>query len=102
MKLTKDKAHFDENIHQAESDLAFAKKLRGDTGIGLQRYVLAIMFNQVIGEANRMLSKVHGGRYHLFRSDDKGAGNKRGLELKVHDNRSPEKEGRSVAMLSGG
>ena len=102
VKLTKDKAHFDENIHQAESDLAFAKKLRGDTGIGLQRYVLAIMFNQVIGEANRMLSKVHGGRYHLFRSDDKGAGNKRGLELKVHDNRSPEKEGRSVAMLSGG
>lgn len=101
-KLEKDKAHFDENIHQAESDLAFAKKLRGDTGIGLQRYVLAIMFNQVIGEANRMLSKVHGGRYQLFRSDDKGSGNKRGLELKVHDNRSPEKEGRSVAMLSGG
>lgn len=101
-KLKKAKAHFDENIHQAESDLAFAKKLRGDTGIGLQRYVLAIMFNQVIGEANRMLSKVHGGRYHLFRSDDKGSGNKRGLELKVHDNRSPEKGGRSVAMLSGG
>lgn len=101
-KLEKDKAHFDENIHQAENDLAFARKLRGDTGIGLQRYVLAIMFNQVIGEANRMLSKVHGGRYHLFRSDDKGSGNKRGLELKVHDNRSPEKDGRSVAMLSGG
>ena len=38
----------------------------------------------------------------MFRSDDKGAGNKRGLELKVHDNRSPEREGRSVAMLSGG
>lgn len=101
-KLSKEKAHFDENIHKAESDLAFAKKLRGVTGIGIQRYVLAIMFNQVIGEANRMLSKVHGGRYHLFRTDDKGTGNKRGLELKVHDNRSPEKGGRGVGMLSGG
>lgn len=100
--LKKKKEDYDSRIKQAESDFAFAKKLRGDTGIGLQRYVLAIMFNQVIGEANRMLSKVHGGRYHLFRSDDKGSGNKRGLELKVHDNRSPEREGRSVAMLSGG
>ena len=91
-----------ENIHQAESDLAFARKLRGDTGIGIQRYVLAVMFNQVIGEANRMLVNVHGGRYQLFRSDEKGTGNKRGLELKVHDNRCPEKEGRTVGMLSGG
>lgn len=94
--------HYKKNIQLAESDLAFAKKLRGDSGIGLQRYVLAIMFNQVIGEANRMLEHVHGGRYHLFRSDDKGASNKRGLELKAHDSRTPEKEGRSVSMLSGG
>lgn len=100
--LQKKWAHFDAGIQEAEDDLAFAKKLRGDSGIGLQRYVLAIMFNQVIGEANRMLEKVHGGRYRLFRTDDKGAGNKRGLELKVHDNRSPEAQGRSVAMLSGG
>ena len=102
MDLQKKWAHFDAEIQEAEDDLAFARKLRGDTGLGLQRYVLAIMFNQVIGEANRMLEKVHGGRYHLYRSDEKGAGNKRGLELKVHDNRSPDTEGRSVAMLSGG
>lgn len=96
-------AHYRDNAQQAESDLAFARKLRGDTGIGLGRYVLAVMFNQVIGEANRMLSNVHGGRYQLFRSDERGAGNKRGLELKVHDNRSPQnKEGRGVGMLSGG
>lgn len=82
--------------------MEFAKKLRGDSGIGLQRYVLAILFQQVIGEANRMLGKVHGGRYHLYRSDDKGKGNKRGLELKVYDNRRPDTEGRSVSMLSGG
>ena len=100
--LQKQWEHFELEIGEAENDLAFAKKLRGDTGIGLQRYVLAIMFNQVIAEANRMLEKVHGGRYRLYRSDDKGAGNKRGLELKVYDNRSPDTDGRSVAMLSGG
>ena len=94
--------HYQAGIPEAENDLAFAKKLRGDTGIGLQRYVLAVMFNQVIGEANRMLEKVHGGRYRLYRTEDKGRGYKRGLELKVHDNRSPDAEGRSVAMLSGG
>ncbi len=50
-----------------------------------------------------MLSKVHGGRYQLFRTDDKGSGNKKGLELKVYDRRSPDdKTGRSVRMLSGG
>ncbi len=94
--------HHAANITEAESDMAFARKLRGDTGIGLQRYVLSIMFGQVIAEANRMLGKVHDGRYHLVRTDDRGAGNKRGLELKVHDRRSPEQEGRSVGMLSGG
>ena len=94
---------FNNEIKQAEDDFNFAKSFRGDTGIGIQRYVLAIMFNKVIAEANQMLKNVHGGRYHLFRSDDKVAGsNKRGLNLKVHDNYSPEKEGRNVALLSGG
>ena len=95
-------AEYDANIHSAESDLAFARRLRGESGIGLQRYVLAILFDQVIGEANRMLKRVHGGRYTLRRTDEKGEGNKRGLELKVRDSRSPEKDGRSVSMLSGG
>ena len=100
--LSGKQAHFDRHCQQYTDDLEFAKKLRGDSGIGLQRYVLAILFQQVIGEANRMLGKVHGGRYHLYRSDDKGKGNKRGLELKVYDNRRPDAEGRSVSMLSGG
>lgn len=94
---------FNNEIKQAEDDFNFAKSFRGDTGIGIQRYVLAIMFNKVIAEANQMLKNVHGGRYHLFRSDDIVAGSKkRGLNLKVHDNYSPEKEGRNVALLSGG
>ncbi len=101
--LLKIEQEYKDNIGQAKNDLEFAKKVRGETGLGLRRYVLAIMFDQVIGEANVMLSKVHGGRYQLFRSDDKGTGNKKGLELKVFDRWSPEdKEGRSVRMLSGG
>lgn len=95
--------NYSANIRQAEADLEFAKKLRGDTGIGLQRYVIAVMFDQVIGQANMMLSNVHGGRYRLFRSDEKGEGNKSGLELKVHDRRcGDDDQGRSVRMLSGG
>ena len=92
-----------ERIRQAEEDLNFAKKLRGDTGTGLQRYVLGILFSSVIAAANRMLSMVHGGRYRLYRSDDKGlSGNKRGLELKVYDSFSKDPEGRFVSTLSGG
>lgn len=89
---------------QAETDWALAKNLRGDTGIGLQRYVLGVMFSSVIAAANKMLEKVHGGRYRLFRSDEKGQGsNKKGLELKVFDSFSREgDEGRSVKTLSGG
>lgn len=94
--------HYTTHLQQAEADLAFAKKLRGDTGIGLPRYVLTIMFNQVIGEANRMLEKVHGGRYQLWcDKDDNSGGRKSGLALEVIDSRSPEQK-RSVVMLSGG
>ena len=93
----------EDKIHEAESDYAFAKKLRGDTGTGLQRYVLGVMFSSVIVAANKMLEKVHGGRYRLFRSDDRMMGsNKRGLELKVYDKNSGEHEGRFVNTLSGG
>ena len=93
----------EEKIHEAEEDFAFAKKLRGDSGTGLQRYVLGIMFSSVVKAANQMLEMVHGGRYSLFRSDDKAQGtNKRGLELKVFDKNSEEHEGRFVSTLSGG
>ncbi len=93
----------EEKIRQADDDFIFAKNLRGDTGTGLQRYVLGIMFSSVVTAANKMLELVHGGRYRLFRSDEKAAGtSKRGLELKVYDNLSGEHEGRFVNTLSGG
>ena len=101
--LKKDGCGIEERIREAEEDFVFAKKLRGDSGTGLQRYVLGIMFSTVIEAANRMLELVHGGRYRLFRSDEKAQGsNKRGLELKVFDRSSGENEGRFVNTLSGG
>ena len=93
----------EEKIREAEEDFAFAKKLRGDSGTGLQRYVLGIMFSSVVAAANQMLELVHGGRYRLYRSDEKAQGtNKRGLELKVFDRNSVEHGGRFVSTLSGG
>lgn len=101
-ELKEIESHVKANIVDAETEHAFATKLRGISGIGLERYVLGIMFNQVIGEANQMLMKVHNGRYQLSRTDEKGVGNKRGLELVAHDNREPDQVGRHVSMLSGG
>ncbi len=100
-RLAKKYDHYLSRIGEAEADLSFAKTLRGDSSIGLQRYVLAVMFEQVIGYANEMLASVHGGRYRLCRTDERGSKNKRGLELKVRDSRSPDKD-RKVSMLSGG
>lgn len=102
-RLTRDHEALEQQWSRAETDWAFAKYLRGDTGTGLQRYVLGILFSSVIVAANRMLEQVHGGRYRLYRSDERTKGsNKRGLELKVYDSFSSEHEGRSVKTLSGG
>lgn len=102
-KLKSEGEGIDERIREVEEDFAFAKKLRGDSGTGLQRYVLGIMFSSVIKAANEMLELVHDGRYRLYRSDAKSQGsNKRGLELAVFDRNSGEHEGRSVSTLSGG
>lgn len=94
---------YENSWNEAEADWNFAKSLRGDTGIGLQRYVLGIMFSSVVSAANRMLEKVHGGRYRLYRTDEKAKGsNKKGLELYVYDSFVGIEEGRSVKTLSGG
>lgn len=101
--LKKNSEGLADEMREAEADLKFAKSLRGDTGTGLQRYVLGIMFSSVVSAANKMLEMVHGGRYRLFRSDDKAQGsNKRGLELKVYDKNSEDHDGRFVSTLSGG
>ncbi len=79
----------------------FGKLLRGDSGVSLRRYVLGIMLSSVTAEANRLLRRVHGGRYQLFRSSE-GTGRTRkvGLDLEVLDSNSGKRRG--VASLSGG
>lgn len=93
---------YQKDIIIAESDLQFARQIRGDLGIGLQRYMLAVMLSAVTSEANKLLSEVHGGRYKLFRTSSTALGRTRksGLELEVADSFSGER--RSVVSLSGG
>ncbi|MCQ2444986.1 MAG: SMC family ATPase [Mailhella sp.] len=105
--LSADLERYESERPQIEIDMGLAKAVRGDTGTGLHRYVLGVMFSSVIAAANRMLAGVHGGRYALYRSEAKVSGNKRGLELFVVDRNAgtpPEagERGRSVNTLSGG
>jgi exonuclease SbcC len=86
---------------RVEADLMFAKRLRGDSGSSLQRYVLGVMLTAITREANRLLRNVYGGRYQLRRSDEStGKTHKKGLELEVYDSR--HNAFRSVTTLSGG
>ena len=86
---------------QVDGDLDFANRLRGRSGVSLQRYVLGVMLTSVTAEANRLLGNVYGGRYRLYRTDEiSGSGHKGGLELEVYDSQNNQK--RSVTTLSGG
>lgn len=85
------------NARQAE----FVKAMRGDTSIGIERYVLGIMLSHITRSANALLKNVHDGRYQLYRSDDtSGKVRKYGLELSIYDNATASM--RSASSLSGG
>ncbi|MBR1470437.1 MAG: SMC family ATPase [Lachnospiraceae bacterium] len=104
-ELTKKEEGLSDKLIEAEHDLTLAKRIRGDSGTGLQRYVLGIMFDTVVQEANRMLRLLLDGRYTLFRSDERAVQGKRkkGLDLKVIDAyKDDDTEGRFVHSLSGG
>lgn len=99
--FSKRKEKYDVQRRKVDADLEFANRLRGRTGISLQRYVLGVMLSSITSEANRLLKNVHGGRYQLYRTDAiTGSGHKGGLELEVLDAQSNER--RSVTTLSGG
>lgn len=84
-----------------DGDLEFANRLRGRSGLSLQRYVLGVMLTSITAAANRLLKNVYGGRYQLYRTDEiAGSGHKGGLELEVYD--AANNERRSVTTLSGG
>jgi len=86
---------------RVDADLEFANRLRGRSGVSLQRYVLGVMLTNVTSAANELLKGVCGGRYRLYRTDEiAGSGRKGGLELEVYDSRTNAR--RSVTTLSGG
>ena len=86
---------------KVDADLEFANRLRGRSGVSLQRYVLGVMLTAITAEANRLLSSVYSGRYRLYRTDEiAGASRKSGLELEVYDSHNQQR--RSVTTLSGG
>ncbi|MEG2305870.1 MAG: SMC family ATPase [Erysipelotrichaceae bacterium] len=79
----------------------FTKAIRGDNGVGLQRYVLGIMLSNISATANQLLRYVHNGRYRIHRSDLTSSRiRKGGLELSIYDSYSGSD--RSVLSLSGG
>ena len=99
--LARRMAEYEKARIKVDSDLVFARRLRGDSGISLQRYVLGVMMTSVTVEANRLLSNVYRGRYRLYRTDEiSGRRRKGGLELEVYDSHTNQR--RSVTTLSGG
>ena len=86
---------------KVDGDLEFANRLRGRSGVSLQRYVLGVMLTAITTEANRLLGSVYSGRYRLYRTDEiAGSARKGGLELEVFDSHNNQR--RSVTTLSGG
>lgn len=79
----------------------FVRAMRGDSGMGIERYVLGIMLGSITQQANQLLKLVHNGRYQIFRSDEaSGRTRKYGLELSIYDSYTCNT--RSVVSLSGG
>lgn len=79
----------------------FVKAMRGDNGIGIERYVLGVMLSSITQSANQLLTHVHQGRYQIYRSDEaSGRTRKYGLELSIYDSYTCSY--RSVVSLSGG
>ena len=79
----------------------FAKAMRGDNSVGIERYVLGIMLSNITQNANQLLMKVHNGRYQIYRSEHaSGKTRKFGLEFSIYDAYTCSM--RSVVSLSGG
>lgn len=93
--------NYDRERQIVDGDLDFANRLRGRSGVSLQRYVLGVMLTSITAAANHLLRHVYGGRYRLYRTDEiAGSGRKGGLELEVYDSHNDQR--RSVTTLSGG
>lgn len=100
-RITALKKEYEQALLAFNRQADFVKAMRGDTSIGIERYVLGIMLSHITRSANILLKNVHDGRYQLYRSDDtSGRVRKSGLELCIYDNLSGAM--RSATSLSGG
>ena len=106
--LRKDISYYNENSEkfrklskESERLMNFGKEIRGDNGIGLRRYVLGVMLDKIIDEANIILREIKDGQYSLFVNREK-VGNKKqfGLDIFVLNNRA--RYPYSSRTLSGG
>lgn len=98
-ELKKRMADYKKRLEKNVGSMVFATRLRGDSDIGLQRYVLGVMLTSITAAANQLLKTVYSGRYQLQRSNESSGGaRKKGLELDVVDTSGR----RSVTTLSGG
>lgn len=87
-------------ISEAKRLKVFGGELRGDRGIGLRRFVLGVMLESVILEANRLLSGVKGGQFKIFNVTGESKSGQTGLDLMIASNIADSMY--SVAALSGG
>ena len=79
----------------------FGKDLRGDNSIGLRRFVLGVMLEKVIFEANNILREIKGGQFSLLVNREKqGKNHHFGLDLSVVSTKTDRPY--SVRYLSGG
>lgn len=100
-ELTERQKRYQEQHQIVDGNLEFSNRLSPKSGQSLQRYVPGVMLSSITAEANHLLQGVHGGRYRLYRTNEKSSGsNHTGLELEVSDNQSGQR--RSVTTLSGG
>ena len=100
VEYDKTETELSQKIEEARKLRYFGQELRGDRGIGLRRYVLGIMLENVIFEANRLLEKVKGGQFRLYNVLADAKNTSTGLDLMIGSNKAESKY--SVAALSGG
>lgn len=106
--LKKDIDYYNENFkdyntykHDSDRLMSFGKDIRGDNSVGLRRYVLGVMLDKIINEANIILREIKGGQFSLFVNREKEGGKKQfGLEIYVSSSHTEHPY--SVRSLSGG
>ncbi|NLZ46733.1 MAG: SMC family ATPase, partial [Clostridiales bacterium] len=97
-----DNVKYQEGLTNYERLNRFGRDLRGDNGVGLSRFVLGIMLENVVFEANRLLENIKGGQYRLSVNREEREGRKRKFGLDLNVTNSKASEPYSVRYLSGG